>query len=100
MRRTVEASRGFVYAVSIMGVTGARSSVSAAAKGVVAAAKDAGAERVCVGLGVSTADQVAEIAAYADGVIVGTALVSAIRDGGVDAVASLTKDLSAGLTRK
>jgi tryptophan synthase alpha chain len=67
---------------------------------VVAAAKAAGAERVCVGLGVSNADQVAEIAAYADGVIVGTALVSAIRDGGVDAVASLTKDLSAGLTRK
>lgn len=100
MRRTVEASRGFVYAVSIMGVTGARSSVSAAAEGVVAAAKAAGAERVCVGLGVSNAEQVAEIAAYADGVIVGTALVSSLGEGGVDAVASLTKDLSAGLTRK
>jgi tryptophan synthase alpha chain len=100
MRRTVDASRGFVYAVSIMGVTGARTAVSDAANGVVAAAKAAGAERVCVGLGVSTAEQVAEIAAYADGVIVGTALVSAIKDGGVDAVASLTKDLSTGLTRK
>jgi tryptophan synthase alpha chain len=100
MRRTVEASRGFVYAVSIMGVTGARSSVSSAAEDVVAAAKAAGAERVCVGLGVSTAEQVAEIAAYADGVIVGSALVAAVRDGGVDAVAQLTKDLSTGLTRK
>lgn len=100
MRRTVDASRGFVYAVSIMGVTGARSAVSSAAQDVVAAAKAAGAERVCVGLGVSTAEQVAEIAAYADGVIVGSALVAAVRDGGVDAVAQLTKDLSTGLTRK
>jgi tryptophan synthase alpha chain len=100
MRRTVDASRGFVYAVSIMGVTGARTAVSDAATGVVAAAKAAGAERVCVGLGVSTAEQVAEIAAYADGVIVGSALVAAVRDGGVDAVARLTKDLSTGLTRK
>ncbi len=48
----------------------------------------------------SNADQVREIAAYADGVIVGTALVVAIGDGGVDAVASLTKDLSTGLTRE
>jgi tryptophan synthase alpha chain len=53
-----------------------------------------------VGLGVSTADQVREIAAYAEGVIVGTALVAAVRDGGVDAVAALTKDLSSGLTRE
>ncbi|WP_307309058.1 tryptophan synthase subunit alpha [Pseudarthrobacter enclensis] len=100
MQRTVDASRGFVYAVSIMGVTGARSSVSSAAKDVVSAAHGAGAERVCVGLGVSNAGQVREIAAYAEGVIVGTALVKALGDGGVDAVASLTKDLSTGLTRE
>jgi len=100
MKRTVDASRGFVYAVSIMGVTGARTSVSSAARDVVAAAHAAGAERVCVGLGVSTASHVREIAEYADGVIVGTALVAAIRDGGVDAVASLTKDLSTGLTKE
>ncbi|MBG6191524.1 tryptophan synthase alpha chain [Arthrobacter sp. CAN_A212] len=96
MERTVAASRGFVYAVSIMGVTGARTAVSSAARDVVDAAHGAGAERACVGLGVSTADQVREIAAYADGVIVGTALVSALRDGGVTAVAELTKDLSSG----
>lgn len=100
MQRTVDASRGFVYAVSIMGVTGARSSVSTAAKDVVAAAHSAGAERVCVGLGVSNADQVREIAAYAEGVIVGTTLVKTLGDGGVDAVAALTKDLSTGLSRE
>ncbi|WP_051476854.1 tryptophan synthase subunit alpha [Arthrobacter sp. Br18] len=96
MEKTVRASRGFVYAVSVMGVTGARTSVGAAARAVVDAAHAAGAERACVGLGVSTAEQVAEIAAYADGVIVGTALVAALRDGGVPAVAALTKELSTG----
>lgn len=100
MQRTVDASRGFVYAVSIMGVTGARTSVSTAAKDVVAAAHAAGAERVCVGLGVSNADQVREIAAYAEGVIVGTALVKTLGDGGVDAVGALTRDLSTGLATK
>ena len=99
MKATVEASRGFVYAVSIMGVTGTRNQVSDAAEGVVTAARQAGAERVCVGLGVSTADHVREIGAYADGVIVGTALVEALRDGGPAAVGTLTSELSTG-TRK
>ncbi len=97
LARTVEASRGFVYAVSIMGVTGARTAVSSTAEKLVADTRTAGATRVCVGLGVSTADQVREIAGYADGVIVGTALVAALRDGGVPALAELTTDLSSGL---
>lgn len=96
MRTTVAASRGFVYAVSIMGVTGARTAVSDAARDVVDKARAAGAERVCVGLGVSHADHVREIGAYADGAIVGTALVAALRDGGVAAVSALTEQLSIG----
>ncbi|NJC22270.1 tryptophan synthase alpha chain [Arthrobacter pigmenti] len=96
MEMTVRATRGFVYAVSIMGITGARASVSSAAREVVAAAHSAGAERACVGLGVSTAEHVREIGAYADGVIVGTALVAALRDGGVSAVTELTKSLRSG----
>ncbi|KNC18899.1 tryptophan synthase alpha chain [Arthrobacter sp. RIT-PI-e] len=99
MQTTVEASRGFVYAVSVMGVTGARTSVGAAAQAVVDAAHGAGADRVCVGLGVSSSAQVREIGAYADGVIVGTALVAALRDGGVPAVAELTRELSTGTPR-
>ncbi|MCY0904361.1 tryptophan synthase subunit alpha [Arthrobacter sp. H14-L1] len=97
LARTVEASRGFVYAVSIMGVTGTRTAVSSTAEQLVADTRAAGAARVCVGLGVSNADQVREIAGYADGVIVGTALVAALRDGGVPALADLTTDLSSGL---
>ncbi|MBW4095678.1 MAG: tryptophan synthase subunit alpha [Acidobacteria bacterium] len=99
MAHAVESSRGFVYAVSIMGVTGARTSVSSAAQSVVTAAREAGAEHVCVGLGVSTAEHVREIGAYADGVIVGTALVAALRDGGPEGVGALAADLSKGLTR-
>lgn len=87
-------SRGFVYGVSIMGVTGARESVSAVAEEVVAASKSAGAPRVCVGLGVSSRSHVEEIGSYADGVIVGTALVAALRDGGAEAVGQLARELS------
>ncbi|KUG59211.1 tryptophan synthase subunit alpha [Nesterenkonia jeotgali] len=90
----VTASRGFVYGVSVMGVTGARDQVSDAAERVVTAARSAGAERVCVGLGVSTRDHVEEIGRYADGVIVGTALVAALRDGGPAAVGALTAELT------
>lgn len=91
---TVEASRGFVYCVSVMGVTGARTEVSAATRGVVDAAHQAGAQRACVGLGVSRREHVVEIGEYADGVIVGTALVAALGEGGVPAVAELTASLS------
>ncbi|MDQ6754910.1 MAG: tryptophan synthase subunit alpha [Actinomycetota bacterium] len=97
LARAVQACRGFVYAVSIMGVTGARAAVSSSAQKLVEDTHRAGAERVCVGLGVSRADHVREIAAYADGVIVGTALVAAMRDGGVPAVAALAKELGTGL---
>lgn len=80
MHMTVEASRGFVYATSVMGVTGRRESVGEEAERVVAEARAAGAERVCVGLGVSTPDHAAEVARYADGVIVGTALLRCLTD--------------------
>lgn len=94
MDMTVKASSGFVYAVSIMGVTGARDQVSSAAEDVVARAREAGAENVCVGLGVSNRGHVEEIGAYSDGVIVGTALVRALGEGGPEAVGTLAAELS------
>lgn len=69
---------GFVYAASTMGVTGVRASVGSAARDLVARTREAGADRVCVGLGVSTAEQAAEVGSFADGVIVGSAFVRAI----------------------
>ncbi|MHA7132850.1 tryptophan synthase subunit alpha [Oerskovia turbata] len=75
LRLTAAASRGFVYAASTMGVTGVRSEVGDKAEELVAATRAAGAERVCVGLGVSTGAQAAQVGRYADGVIVGSAFV-------------------------
>jgi tryptophan synthase alpha chain len=95
---TVAASRGFVYAVSTMGITGARRDVDAAARTLVARIRDAGdaSTRTCVGIGISTADQVSEVLAYADGAIVGSALVTALADGGVAGVARAASALAKG----
>ena len=90
------ASRGFVYAVSTMGITGARSGVDAAARILIDRLRAAGSTSACVGLGISTAEQVREILGYADGAIVGSALVQALADGGVAAVGALANQLAAG----
>lgn len=96
---TVEASRGFVYAASTMGVTGARDAVSNAAPALVSRVKAVSDIPVGVGLGVRSREQAAEIGAYADGVIVGSALVSALQDG-VDAVRTLTVELAEGVRQR
>lgn len=102
LRMTVEASRGFVYVASTMGVTGARAAVDTHARELVTRTYGAGAARACVGLGVSNRAQAAEIAEYADGVIVGSALVRTLMraDGDVEAglrdLAALTEELAAG----
>jgi tryptophan synthase alpha chain len=98
LAETVAASRGFVYAVSTMGITGARADVDAAARALVARIRAAGdaSTRTCVGIGISTADQVAEVLAYADGAIVGSALVTALAEGGVAGVARTAAALAQG----
>ena len=78
---TVEVCRGFVYAASTMGVTGARDAVSHAAPELVRRVRAVSDIAVGVGLGVRSRAQAAEIGGYADGVIVGSALVSALSDG-------------------
>ena len=96
LRAAVEASRGFVYAVSTMGITGARADVDAAARALIGRLRTAGATSACVGVGISSAKQVAEVLAYADGAIVGSALVKALADGGVAGVAATAAELSEG----
>ncbi|QCR43620.1 tryptophan synthase subunit alpha [Curtobacterium sp. SGAir0471] len=99
MEQAVHSSRGFVYAVSTMGVTGARVGVDTAARTVVSRLRDAGVERTCVGLGISTADQVREVLEYADGAIIGSAFVRALADLGVQGVADRAADLTSGAVR-
>ena len=96
LKQAVEKSRGFVYAVSTMGITGARADVDQAARALVARLRVAGSTNACVGVGISTGDQVREVLGYADGAIVGSALVSALADGGVAAVARAAAGLAAG----
>lgn len=96
---TVQASRGFVYAASTMGVTGARDAVSSAAPELVARIRKVSDIPVGVGLGVRSGEQAAQIGSYADGVIVGSALVSALKDG-LDSVRTLTDELASGVRRR
>ncbi len=105
LAHVVSHTRGFVYAASTMGVTGTRASVSAATEGLVARTRAAGAENVCVGLGVSTGDQAAEVGSYADGVIVGSAFVRTLlededdRPAALASLAAVADDLRAGVER-
>jgi tryptophan synthase alpha chain len=94
--RTVAATTGFVYAAAVMGVTGARSTVGSAAAGLVSRARVHTSLPVGVGLGVRSGGQAAEVAGFADAVIVGSALVSRVADG-VEALRSLTVELADGV---
>jgi tryptophan synthase alpha chain len=96
---TAEAASGFIYATAVMGVTGARETTSSAAPTLVERVRAHSSKPVGVGLGVSNGPQAADVAAYADAVIVGSALVRALRDGGVDAVRALARELRAGVQR-
>jgi tryptophan synthase alpha chain len=101
---TAAASRGFVYASAVMGVTGTRTSVDDAAATLVARIRTLAPEiAVCVGLGVSNGEQAAQVASFADGVIVGSALVRCLLDspdaGGVAAVRALSVELAEGVRR-
>lgn len=93
--------RGFVYAASTMGVTGARTTVDDRARKLVNDTRAHGGERVCVGLGVSTRSQAKEIASYADGVIVGSALIQALKDDpSLGTLRTLATELAAGSHRE
>lgn len=99
---TAVASRGFVYATALMGVTGERAAVGAGTADLVHRIKAVTAQPVCMGLGVRDGAQAAEIGSYADGVIVGSAFVRALaeapdRAAGIAAVRALAQDLAAGV---
>ncbi|WP_426244245.1 tryptophan synthase subunit alpha [Nocardioides sp. LHG3406-4] len=105
IKMTTAACRGFVYATAVMGVTGARTSTSDLAGPLVARTRATTELPVCVGLGVSNGRQAAEVASYADGVIVGSAFVRAVLDHAGDrkaalkALRDLTTDLAEGVRR-
>ena len=99
LRMTTAACRGFVYAASTMGVTGTRATVGDAAEKLVARTRVVAPDlAICVGLGVSNGAQAAEVAAFADGVIVGSAYVRELLEGrGAEGVRALSEDLAEGV---
>ena len=105
LAETAEACRGFVYATAVMGVTGAREQTSSEAPDLVRRVRDVTDKPVGVGLGVSNGAQAAQVAAYADAVIVGSAFVRTVletadKKSAVSNVAALTSDLADGVRGK
>jgi tryptophan synthase alpha chain len=104
MPRVTSQCSGFIYAASLMGVTGTRDSVSGDARSLVERIRATSDLPVAVGLGVSTADQAREVAQYADGVIVGSAFIRQIQESatleeGCLKVRELARSLSEGVRR-
>jgi tryptophan synthase alpha chain len=103
--KITRACRGFVYAASLMGITGTRDAVSGDAAGLVKRIREYTDLPVAVGLGVSDGAQAAQVAAFADGVIVGSAFVRRLLDApdatsSASAVGELAAELAAGVRRK
>jgi tryptophan synthase alpha chain len=104
LREITAAGSGFVYASSLMGVTGIRDGVNAAASSLVGRVKARTELPVCVGIGISNAAQAAQVAGFSDGVIVASALVKAILDApsaaaGAAAAGQLTAELRRAVDR-
>lgn len=102
LARVTAQCTGFVYAASLMGVTGARSDLSSSGRDLVTRVRQTTDLPVAVGLGVSTRAQAREVAGYADGVIVGSAFIKALLDAedsksGLEALGALAGELAAGV---
>ena len=100
--KVTSACGGFVYAASLMGVTGTRNSVSSGAADLVARIRKTTDLPIAVGLGVSTREQAKGVAAFADGVIVGSAFIKALQDApneedGIAAVSELAREIAKGV---
>lgn len=106
LETTTAACRGFVYATAVMGVTGAREQASTTAPELVRRVREVTNLPIGVGLGVSSGTQAADVAEYADAVIVGSAFVRRILDAGGDpdaaaeGVAALAAELARGVRRE
>jgi tryptophan synthase alpha chain len=90
-------SRGFIYLVSVTGVTGARDRLPADLEAFVARVRKATSQPLCVGFGISTPQQAKQVAAIADGVIVGSRIIQLMEDGDMGKVGEFVKGLRQAL---
>jgi tryptophan synthase alpha chain len=91
------AARGFVYCVATYGVTGGRADLAVTARDVVAAMRPHTALPLLVGVGIATPEHAADAGTFADGAIVGTAMMAAVRDGDRGSVVALAERFRAAL---
>jgi tryptophan synthase alpha chain len=96
-RRLVAGAKGFVYVISLTGVTGEREALPEELTGLVASVREEAGAPAAVGFGIGTPERAAEVGAVADGVIIGSRLVRAVADAGDGdaAVAAVTEFLEA-----
>lgn len=94
LETVISLTRGFVYTVSTMGITGTRDDVDQAARLLLERLRAHGCQSACVGIGISHPKHVEQVLEYADGAIVGSALVSALAEGGVPALRQLARSLA------
>ena len=100
VKRAAELSRGFVYAVSTMGITGAREEVDQLARKVVASVRNEAPEQnTAVGIGISTGKQAAQVNEYSDGAIVGSIFIKAYRDSGIEGLRDKVIEIVSGLNK-
>ena len=102
LKKVTAQCRGFIYAASLMGVTGTRSAISSQAEDLVARIRNVTSIPVSVGLGVSNAEQAKTVSKFADGVIVGSAFIAKVQsakdfDSALVAVENLARELKAGI---
>lgn len=97
IKRNAESSRGFVYTVSTMGITGERENLDTLARATVERLRAVSQRPTAVGVGISTGEQVREVNSYANGAIVGTAFIKAYADAGLAGLVEKTKELAEGL---
>jgi tryptophan synthase alpha chain len=95
--RIAETATGFVYAVSTLGVTGARESLSERARPVVERCREATDLPVLVGIGITTPEHAVEAAGVADGVVIGTAVVGRVMEEGPQAPAAFLAEVRTAL---
>ena len=104
IERACKKAKGFIYCISVLGVTGARSSMSTRVEGLVDKVRKFTNLPIAVGFGISTADHVSEVARFADGAVVGSQMINTLADGNSDEAAERVggyiKSLIPGTTRK
>lgn len=89
--------RGFVYLISRLGVTGVHQGVSADLAATIARLRAVCELPICVGFGISTPEQAREVGAFADGIVVGSALVQMVETQGIDAGLAMVRAMRAAL---